>query len=243
MAWVRSVIRSVLQAPCPRGRGDESLRACRGELSAAERQVLDAIGDHQILEDLRELVAIPSVGGTPAEARAQDWCGERLRGMGLAVDQWDIDVDAERRAEGFPGMEVEREGARGCVAVLGGGAAPRHGAEVPALALCGHTDVVPTGDLARWAAAEPFQLRVEDGTAFGRGACDMKGGLAAVLGAVGAVAATGLELADPWRCTRSAARRTGAWARSRRCGAGTGPRPASSPSRPAGRWYPPMLGR
>ena len=167
------------------------------ELSAAERQVLDAIDDHQILEDLRELVAIPSVGGTPAEARAQDWCGERLRGMGLAVDQWDIDVDAEGRAVGVPGLEVEREGGRGCVAVLGGGAAPRHGAEVPALALCGHTDVVPTGDLARWAAAEPFQLRVEDGTAFGRGACDMKGGLAAVLGAVGAVAATGLELARP----------------------------------------------
>lgn len=167
------------------------------ELSAAERQVLDAIDEHRILEDLRELVAIPSVGGTPAEAQAQDWCGERLRGMGLAVDQWDIDVDVERHAEGFPGMEVEREGARGCVAVLGGGAVPGHGAAVPALALCGHTDVVPTGDLARWTAAEPFQLRVEGGTAFGRGACDMKGGLAAALGAVGAVAATGLELARP----------------------------------------------
>ena len=169
----------------------------QNELSAAERQVLDAIDEHRILEDLRELVAIPSVGGTPAEAQAQDWCGERLRGMGLAVDQWDIDVDAERRAEGFPGMEVEREGARGCVAVLGGGAAPRQGAAVPALALCGHTDVVPTGDRARWTAGEPFQLSVEGGTAFGRGACDMKGGLAAALGAVGAVTATGLELARP----------------------------------------------
>jgi len=164
--------------------------------------VLDAIDENRILEDLRELVAIPSVGGTPAEAQAQDWCGERLRGMGLAVDQWDIDVDAERRAEGFPGMEVEREGARGCVAVLGGGAAPRQGAAVPALALCGHTDVVPTGDLARWAAAEPFQLRVEGGTAFGRGACDMKGGLAAALGPSALSPPRAWSWPDPWRCMR-----------------------------------------
>ena len=79
---------------------------------------------------------------------------------------------------------------------------------MPALAFCGHTDVVPPGDLARWPAAGPFELRLEDGTAYGRGACDMKGGLVAVLGAVAPSPHRGC--APPARSpfTRSAVRRT-----------------------------------
>ena len=165
-------------------------------LTTTEQRVLDALDTDEMLADLAALVAIPSVGGTPAEADAQAWCGERLRGLGLAVDEWDIDIAAERAAEGFPGMEVERAAARGCVAVLGGPAVPdRTG--VPALALCGHTDVVPPGDLARWPAAGPFLLRVEHGVAYGRGACDMKGGLVAVLGAVAALGRAGVRPARP----------------------------------------------
>ena len=52
----------------------------------------------------------------------------------------------------------------------------------PGYVLSGHTDVVPvTGQ--DW-SSDPFQLRVDDGLAFGRGACDMKGFLACVLAAV-----------------------------------------------------------
>ena len=122
--------------------------------------MLDALDTDEMLADLAALVAIPSVGGTPAEGDAQAWCGDRLRGLGLAVDEWDIDIAAERAAEGFPGMEVERAAARG---VRGGAADPPDRTGVPALALCGHTDVVPPGDLARWPAAGPFELRLEDG--------------------------------------------------------------------------------
>jgi acetylornithine deacetylase len=165
-------------------------------LTTTEQRVLDALDTDEMLADLADLVAIPSVGGTPAEGDAQAWCGDRLRGLGLAVDEWGIDIAAERAAEGFPGMEVERAAARGCVAVLGGPAVPdRTG--VPALALCGHTDVVPPGDLARWPAADPFLLRLEDGVAYGRGACDMKGGLVAVLGAVAALGRAGVRPARP----------------------------------------------
>ncbi|WP_299813382.1 acetylornithine deacetylase [uncultured Roseibium sp.] len=47
------------------------------------------------------------------------------------------------------------------------------------LVLSGHTDVVPAGD-AQW-RGDPFALREEDGHLFGRGTCDMKGFIAAVL--------------------------------------------------------------
>ena len=52
--------------------------------------------------------------------------------------------------------------------------------------LSGHTDVVPPGDPATW-TADPWSAEVRDGALYGRGACDMKGGVAAILGAVRAV--------------------------------------------------------
>lgn len=50
----------------------------------------------------------------------------------------------------------------------------------------GHTDVVTEGDRARW-TRDPFGAEVVDGRLYGRGACDMKGGLAAALGAIDAL--------------------------------------------------------
>ena len=168
-------------------------------LSAEEQAVLDAVDEQGLLRDLAALVAIPSVGGTDAEVAAQDWCAGRLSDLGLAVDAWDVDVAAERAAPGFPGMEVERSRARGCVGVLGGDARPTgtRGAGMPSLALCGHTDVVPPGDLAAWPDGDPWHLRLSDGVAAGRGTCDMKGGLAAVLAAVSAVVSSGVRWERP----------------------------------------------
>ena len=168
-------------------------------MSADEQAVLDAVDEQGLLRDLAALVAIPSVGGTEAEVAAQEWCAGRLAELGLSVDAWDIDVAAERAAPGFPGMEVERTRARGCVGVLGGDARPT-GAKspgMPSLALCGHTDVVPPGDLPAWPDGDPWRLRLADGVAAGRGTCDMKGGLAAVFAAVGALVTSGVRLARP----------------------------------------------
>ncbi len=58
----------------------------------------------------------------------------------------------------------------------------RRGDQLPLLVLAGHTDVVPPGDLAAW-HSEPFTPSVRDGKLYGRGAADMKGGLAAMLAA------------------------------------------------------------
>src|SRR5277367_2511892 len=52
----------------------------------------------------------------------------------------------------------------------------RHGTAAPHICFAGHTDVVPAG--AGWRHG-PFEGEIEDGLLYGRGACDMKGGVAA----------------------------------------------------------------
>lgn len=56
----------------------------------------------------------------------------------------------------------------------------RKGTEEPVFCFAGHTDVVPTGDLANW-DTHPFEPVIKDGYLHGRGAADMKGSLAAML--------------------------------------------------------------
>ncbi|WP_201800086.1 succinyl-diaminopimelate desuccinylase [Beggiatoa leptomitoformis] len=56
----------------------------------------------------------------------------------------------------------------------------RRGTAQPLLVFAGHTDVVPTGSLEAW-RFPPFTPTLHDGMLYGRGAADMKGGLAAML--------------------------------------------------------------
>jgi succinyl-diaminopimelate desuccinylase len=58
----------------------------------------------------------------------------------------------------------------------------RFGTGRPHLAFAGHTDVVPPGDVKRW-RFDPFAAEVAQGQLWGRGACDMKGGVAAAAAA------------------------------------------------------------
>ena len=58
----------------------------------------------------------------------------------------------------------------------------RIGSGGPCLVFAGHTDVVPTGDEARW-SQPPFSGAVINGEIWGRGACDMKSGVAASIAA------------------------------------------------------------
>lgn len=163
------------------------------DLTDTEQLALDAVDDGAIVRDLVELVAVGSVDGAPEEAQAQRWCANRLRDLGMEVDLWDVDLEAERSANDFPGMEVERQELLGCVGVVGGTPA-----ELPALALCGHTDVVPPGDLDLWPDRDPFTLRIDDaGRAWGRGTCDMKAGVVAAIAAVQAIRRTGITLERP----------------------------------------------
>ncbi len=56
----------------------------------------------------------------------------------------------------------------------------RHGKAGPVFCFAGHTDVVPTGPLEEW-RSDPFAPTIRDGVLYGRGAADMKSGLAAMI--------------------------------------------------------------
>jgi acetylornithine deacetylase len=135
--------------------------------------------------DIREIIAYPSVGGSDAEVEVQQWCADKLAEAGLDVDHWQLDLNDLRTADDYPGEEVERLEAWGVVGVSGPGE--------PALILNGHVDVVPPGDLAAWADADPYTVRERDGQWFGRGACDMKAGVVAMIAAARAVRELDLE--------------------------------------------------
>ena len=143
-----------------------------------EADVLNLIDREALLGDLSQLLAIESLGG--AETPAQEWMAATLGRMGLSVDTWEIDFDALRGHPSFS-MEVPREHGVGVVGTLGDG-------EGPVLVLNGHVDVVPVGDVSQW-TVRPFAATIRDGLVYGRGACDMKGGLAAALAALRALIA------------------------------------------------------
>ena len=66
----------------------------------------------------------------------------------------------------------------------------RRGTASPNLCFAGHTDVVPTGSTEAWSSG-PFEAEVKDGILYGRGAVDMKGGIAAWVAAVSRILAEG----------------------------------------------------
>ncbi len=161
------------------------------DLTPTEAAVLDAVDEAAAVALLCRLVAVPSVGGTAAESGIQALVAAELDGLGCDVDRWAIDLAAAAAAPDAPGQEVARDEARGVVGTLSG-----TDDGDPALVLCGHTDVVPTGDRALW-AGDPFTPRLSGGAVHGRGTCDMKGGLVSALAALAAVRAAGVRLRRP----------------------------------------------
>lgn len=81
------------------------------------------------------------------------------------------------REAGFTCFRVDRNGTSNLFARWGDKGHPR------TLGFNGHTDVVPVGDLAAW-SKDPFGAEIEDGWLYGRGATDMKSGVAAWVASV-----------------------------------------------------------
>ncbi|TKT75000.1 succinyl-diaminopimelate desuccinylase [Aquamicrobium sp. LC103] len=111
-------------------------------------------------ENLAALIRCPSV--TPAEGGALSALESMLKPLGFSIDRPTFSED------GTP--DVENLYAR----LSGNG---------PHLMFAGHTDVVPIGDEAAW-THPPFAAEIANGEMYGRGAVDMKGGIACFIAAV-----------------------------------------------------------
>jgi acetylornithine deacetylase len=152
------------------------------EIATAIRHAVDAGFDEQI--DLTaELVRYPSLRG--AEHTAQDFLAGEMRRRGLAVDRWQVDIDAIRHLPGFSPVHVNYDNAFNVVGTWRADA-PRG----RSLILNGHIDVVPTGPLDMW-TSPPFAPRRDGNWLYGRGAADMKAGLVGCLAALDALARAG----------------------------------------------------
>ena len=157
------------------------------DLTNSERRALEAVDPEAAVGLLTDLLVVPSMPGSDAEAEIQHVLAERMRRLDLDVDLWPIDLTATASTPGFPGMEADRSEAWGLV-----GTSPGSCSDDPALILQGHVDVVPPGDLTRWQGA-PFRPRAVGQRIHARGACDMKAGVAANLAAVAAIRTAGIR--------------------------------------------------
>jgi succinyl-diaminopimelate desuccinylase len=149
------------------------------DLEAPLDQLFDRIEarSDEIVALTRDLIRIPTVNPPGADYRpCAELLGERLRRRGFEISYV--------RAGGAPGdsdlaprinVIARREGSR----------------PGPCVHFNGHIDVVEPG--AGW-SFDPFEGLVRDGRVWGRGACDMKGGIASAIIALEALVDSGLEL-------------------------------------------------
>ena len=113
------------------------------------------------------LIRCPSV--TPADAGALDVLAGALEGLGFTCHR----------------LRFEEAGAEPVDNLYA-----RIGGQAPNFCFAGHTDVVPVGDAEGW-TVDPFGAEIIDGALYGRGATDMKGAVAAFVGAAARVLANG----------------------------------------------------
>ena len=135
---------------------------------------------------LRGLVSRRSTLGQ--EAMVQRFIAAELASLGLDVDTWDVDPARLARLPGYGPVEWSFEG-RPNVAARWTGA----GEGGRSLVFQGHIDVVPATPEHRW-TRDPWGGEVADGRMWGRGAADMKAGVAAMIYAVRALREAGVRL-------------------------------------------------
>ncbi len=155
-------------------------------MNHAVTEALSSISAARVVTVLQELLRVPSVTGSAEESEAQHLLARQLDSLGMEPDLWQLDLPTLTSDPDFPGMEAPRDEAWGLVGSYGG-------TNGPTLVLNGHIDVVPTGDPSAW-TVDPWGGEVRDGRVLGRGACDMKGGLACQLLAVTVLREAGVRL-------------------------------------------------
>ncbi|WP_433021700.1 M20 family metallopeptidase [Kribbella sp. CA-294648] len=135
-------------------------------ITSAEQTVLDRI-DGELVVELTQRLLRATGQNPPGEEAAT------VAVLSAAAAELGLDVVATQVEPGRDNVSITLAGGNG-----------------PGLLLLGHTDVVPVGD--GW-TKDPFGGVLVDGRLYGRGASDMKGGLAAALVALAALRGTGLS--------------------------------------------------
>lgn len=110
----------------------------------------------KVIEDTQQLIRIDSQNPGIQESQATEWVGNRLSEMGLEPELQNVEAGRENIIAAIPGDS-----------------------SVPRLVLLAHLDTVPIG--GGW-TEDPLGGEIRDGLIFGRGSCDMKGGVAISLG-------------------------------------------------------------
>jgi acetylornithine deacetylase len=156
---------------------DEILAAVAAQQPAIERLLV-------------ELVAAPTLLG--AEKAGQEVMLRAFGELGLPVRELGLDAAALREHRGCSPFSWDVSDKHNVVADWG----PAERAGGRSLILNGHIDVVSPEPVDMWASS-PFEARRDGDWLYGRGAGDMKAGLAAIVGAVAGLRSLGLEPQAP----------------------------------------------
>jgi acetylornithine deacetylase len=166
-------------------------------LSEKEKTVLALIDDGQeeIIEYLRKLIRFKTIT-PPEDSRAendeykklQNFISKTLAELNFDLETWEVEAAELDR---FPGSGVDPSRDLSNMPVVVGKL--KGAGQGRSLILNGHYDVVPPGIIENW-SHDPFAGEIEDHKIFGRGTCDMKGGLAAMLQALKFIQQAGIRL-------------------------------------------------
>jgi acetylornithine deacetylase len=145
--------------------------------STTREQIVQAVEarGRDIVAFLQQLIRIESPTGS--EGQIQQFLASNLEWLGLTVDVFEPDPERLRGYPGFREPELPFSGRPNVVGVLKGGRGGR------SLLLNGHVDTVPLDADGGWTDG-PLSASVRDGEIWGRGAADMKSGVAAMTMAV-----------------------------------------------------------
>lgn len=164
-------------------------------LTGIERRVCEAIeaGTEELVELASALIAFDTTARSPGdpprdEAALQNCLAEILDSAGAEVDLFEPSAyELSGRPLVPPGLDFADR-----PQLIATQRAPSgHGRS---LIFNGHIDAVSPEPRDNW-ATDPFEPQIRDGKLYGRGACDMKGGVAAMVFALQKLAETGTRLA------------------------------------------------
>ena len=166
-------------------------------ITSLEQRIVEQVDvlREDMLTFLRELIRIPSVNPPGNEyLSCARLVSDRLKTLGFETRYVTAENHPDHTRE-CPRVNV--------VARLPGARS------MPTLHFNGHTDVVPPGE--NW-TVDPFGGAVKDGRIYGRGACDMKGGIAAAIFAAAAVREAGVALRGSLEFSATVDEETGGFA-------------------------------